>query len=265
MFKPIPLLKWRTVWTMAALWACCAITPAQTTPAATAATAAPRTRFEDNMAERTRACTACHGDQGRAGPDGYYPRLAGKPAGYLHNQLRNFAQGRRHYELMTRLIAPLSDDYLAEMARYFSALQLPYAQPKANNTISAERLAKGQQLVTQGDAARGLPACTQCHGVRLTGVQPNVPGLLGLPLDYLNAQLGAWQTGQRKAHAPDCMAEVVRRIPPEDLIAVSSWLARQALPADTHPAPRPPAGPPLPAPLRCGSAPELSGSTGGQP
>ena len=38
-------------------------------------------RFADDMAERTRACTACHGDQGRAGPDGYYPRLAGKPAG----------------------------------------------------------------------------------------------------------------------------------------------------------------------------------------
>lgn len=262
---PILFLKLRPLWIMATLWACCAAAPAQTpaTPSA-APTAAPRARFEDNMAERTRACTACHGDQGRAGPDGYYPRLAGKPAGYLHNQLRNFAQGRRHYELMTRLIDPLSDDYLGEMARYFSSLQLPYAQPKASNTISAERLAKGQQLVTQGDATRGLPACTQCHGARLTGVQPHVPGLLGLPLDYLNAQLGAWQTGQRKAHAPDCMAEVVRRIPPEDLIAVSSWLARQALPADTHPAPRPPAGPALPAALRCGSAPELSGTAGGQ-
>lgn len=261
MLKPINLLKFHPVWIMAALWACCAAVQAQNL---SAPTTAPRARFEDNMAERIRACTACHGDQGRAGPDGYYPRLAGKPAGYLHNQLRNFAQGRRHYELMTRLIDPLSDDYLGEMARYFSALQLPYPQPNANNTISAERLAKGQQLVTQGDPARGLPACTQCHGVRLTGVQPNVPGLLGLPLDYLNAQLGAWQTGQRKAHAPDCMAEVVRRIPAEDLIAVSSWLARQALPTDTHPAPRPPAAPPLPAALRCGSAPELSGAAGGR-
>ena len=39
--------------------------------------------FEDSMAQRTLACTACHGEQGRAGPDGYYPRLAGKPAGFL--------------------------------------------------------------------------------------------------------------------------------------------------------------------------------------
>ena len=34
--------------------------------------AAPRA-FEDTMAQRTQACTACHGEQGRAGPDGYYP------------------------------------------------------------------------------------------------------------------------------------------------------------------------------------------------
>jgi len=215
-------------------------------------------RFTDDMAERTRACTACHGDQGRAGPDGYYPRLAGKPAGYLHNQLRNFAQGRRHYELMARLVDPLTDAYLGEMAQYFSDLKLPYPAPSANNAISTERLAKGQQLVTQGDATRGLPACTQCHGTRLTGVQPNVPGLLGLPLDYLNGQLGAWQTGQRRAHTPDCMAEIVKRMPAQDLIAVSSWLARQPLPSDTRPAERPPAGPALPDGLRCGSAPELT-------
>ena len=39
--------------------------------------------FEDSIAQRTMACTACHGPQGRAAPDGYYPRLAGKPVGYL--------------------------------------------------------------------------------------------------------------------------------------------------------------------------------------
>jgi cytochrome c553 len=233
------------VWAAACL--CAGPVSAQTPP-----------RFADDMAERTRACTVCHGEQGRAGPDGYYPRLAGKPAGYLHNQLRNFAQGRRHYELMARLVDPLTDTYMGEMAQYFANLHLPYPAPTANNAIAPERLAKGQQLVTQGDATRGLPACTQCHGVRLTGVQPNVPGLIGLPLDYLNAQLGAWQTRQRRAHAPDCMAEIVKRMPTQDLIAVSSWLARQPLPADTRPAERPPAGPALPDALRCGSAPELS-------
>lgn len=213
--------------------------------------------IEDSMAERTRACTACHGDQGRAGPDGYYPRLAGKPAGYLYNQLRNFAEGRRHYGLMIRLVDPLSDAYLHEIATHFASLHLPYPAPTLSR-LKPEQLARGQQLVTRGDPAIGLPACVQCHGEKLTGAQPNVPGLLGLPLDYLNAQLGAWQTGQRRAHAPDCMAEVVKRLPQGDIIAVSSWLASQPLPADTRAAPQTPK-PALNAAFRCGSAPELTG------
>ena len=65
----------------------------------------------------------------------------------------------------------------------------------------------------------------------MTGVAPPFPGLLGLPRDYLNAQLGAWRSGQRRAHAPDCMAQVAARLSPEDIGAVSSWLAAQPVPA----------------------------------
>src|SRR5688572_33338904 len=83
--------------------------------------------FEDTMAQRTLACTACHGKEGRAGPDGYYPRIAGKPAGYLYNQLLNFRDGRRHYGLMTGLLEPLSDAYLFQISQHFASLDLPYA------------------------------------------------------------------------------------------------------------------------------------------
>lgn len=193
--------------------------------------------FENTMAERTRACTACHGEQGRAGPDGYYPRLAGKPAGYLNNQLQNFKQGRRHYDLMARLIEPLSDAYLQDMARYFSGLKVPYPKPSLSvGSTPPAVLARGQQLTLEGDASRGLPACVACHGEKLTGVAPDVPGLLGLPLDYLNGQLGAWQSGQRRAHAPDCMAQVVQRLSADDVMAVAHYLARLAPPTDASPA-----------------------------
>jgi cytochrome c553 len=199
--------------------------------------------FEDSMAQRALACTACHGREGRAGPDGFYPRLAGKPAGYLYNQLLNFRDGRRHYGLMTALLDPLSDAYLQEMAQYFAGLDLPYPAPAASKAAPAQ-LQRGQQIALQGDAARKIPACVQCHGQALTGVQPNTPGLLGLPRDYLNAQLGAWSTGQRRAHAPDCMKEVVDRLSLDDLNAVASWLAAQPLPAGSKPA----AAMPAPAP-----------------
>jgi cytochrome c553 len=217
--------------------------------AAASAIAQPVPVFEDTMAQRTLACTACHGKEGRAGPDGYYPRIAGKPAGYLYNQLLNFRDGRRHYGLMAKLLDPLSDAYLLEIAQHFAGLDLPYPAPQPAR-VPAPVLQRGQLLALHGDRAARIPACVECHGASLTGVQANTPGLLGLSRDYLNSQLGAWKTGQRRAHAPDCMADIAKQLTPEDLTAVASWLSSQPLPADTKPA----RALPRPAAIACGSA-----------
>jgi cytochrome c553 len=236
--------------------------------AAAGAQAAP-VEFHDTIAQRTLACTACHGKEGRAGPDGYYPRIAGKPAGYLYNQLLNFREGRRHYGLMVGLLDTLSDAYLYEIAQHFASLELPYPPPQAASA-APEVLQRGREIAQHGDPERRVPACARCHGKALTGVQPAIPGLLGLPRDYLNAQLGAWRNGQRRALAPDCMAEVARRLTPEDLSAVTAFLAAEPLPKNPHAVPAAaespppavrrrgrraaPAPAPEPPPLRCGSA-----------
>jgi cytochrome c553 len=204
----------------------------------------------DTLAQRALACTGCHGKEGRAAPDGYYPRLAGKPAGYLLNQLLNFRDGRRDYGLMSELIAPLSDAYLKDLAGHFASLDLPYPPPQ-KPTLPAPELARAEQLIRTGDAARRLPACTACHGERLTGTQPAVPGLLGLSRDYLNGQLGAWRSGQRRAQAPDCMAEIAKALTTAEINAVTQFLAGQAMPADPHPA----ATLTAPVPVRCGGLP----------
>lgn len=209
--------------------------------------------FEDSMAQRTLACTGCHGAQGRAGPDGYYPRLAGKPQAYLYNQLLNLRDGRRHYAPMQALLAPLPDGYLNDMARHFSRLEVPYPAPTPPG-VDAALLRRGRQLAQEGDPALGLPACAQCHGKALTGTLPQIPGLLGLPRDYLNAQLGAWRTNQRQAHAPDCMAEVARALQPQDVAAVTHWLASQPVPRHGAPQAQPTPWPAGVAPWRCGSA-----------
>lgn len=207
--------------------------------------AAPK--VEDSIAQRVQACTGCHGAQGRAASDGYQPRIAGKPAGYLYHQLLNFRDGRRQYQPMMRLIDPLSDAYLQEMAAYFASLDLPYPPPQAP-TASAETLKRGEALALLGDSTRRIPACVQCHGAALTGLAPAIPGLLGLPRDYLNAQLGAWQTGSRRAQAPDCMAQIARSLSADDVAALSQWLAAQPLPADTKVV----SALPAPLPVPCG-------------
>ena len=134
--------------------------------------------FEDSMAQRVQACTGCHGPQGRAASDGYYPRIAGKPAGYLYNQLVAFRDGRRRYALMAGLLAPLSDAYLHEIADHFAQLELPYPPPQPA-TGSVDALARGEALVVRGDPALKLPACVQCHGAALMGVAPAVPAQIG--------------------------------------------------------------------------------------
>ncbi len=212
--------------------------------------------FEDTIAQRVSACTGCHGQDGRAVGDAYFPRIAGKPAGYLFNQLRNFRDGRRSYSLMTGMVALLSDDYLREIAHYFSSLDLPYPAPRSA-PMSADTTTMAVALVTRGDPDRKLAACSACHGAALTGILPNVPGLLGLPRDYINAQLGAWKSGQRHAAEPDCMAHVARALTVDEVSAVSAWLFAQPLPADTHAVPVGKLARVTGARPVCGSAPEL--------
>ena len=202
----------------------------------------------DTLAQRLQPCTACHGAEGRASREGYLPRIAGKPAAYLHQQLLNFRDGRRSNATMAELLAHQSDAYLREMAGHFASLDLPHNAPPAAPANPA-LMARGQTLALQGDAARRIPACVECHGQALAGTLPAVPGLLGLPRDYLIGQLGAWQTGSRRAIAPDCMAQIARRLAPEDASAVAAWLSARPVPPGHRAGPPPPG----PAPLPCGS------------
>jgi cytochrome c553 len=218
------------------------------------ALAQPERGMPDSLARRVAACTSCHGSPAAppssTGPH-YYPRIGGKPAAYLYNQLQNFRAGRRQYPLMTYMVEHLSDDYLREIATYFSTQHLP-APVLARASLPAGQMERGRELVMRGDAVLKVPACIACHGQRLTGALPAIPGLVGLPRDYINAQFGAWRNGTRRAHAPDCMATIAGRLSLEDVTAVSGWLASEPVPDDASPAP----DVAHPMPLACGSQPE---------
>lgn len=181
----------------------------------------------DTMAERVKACTICHGDEDRAGRDAYYPRIASKPQGYLFNQLRNFRDGRRYYQPMAILLENMSDEYLQEIAQYFSAQQLPFPSPEKISMRTEEiKLAEG--LIHAGTPARDIPACKACHGDDLMGVAPFIPGLLGLSRAYLAAQLGGWRNGGlMRGQTPDCMSEIAKQLTDDEANALAKWLASQ--------------------------------------
>lgn len=202
------------------------------------------------MAARLEACAACHGPDGQGTDNDYFPRLAGKPAGYLFNQLLAFKQGRRRYPPMNYLLEYQSDTYLHEIAAYFAAIR-PAAAPPSVPTVSDAVLAHGRDLVTHGESGRGLPACVRCHGPKLTGMEPAIPGLVGLHASYISAQLGAFRYGTRTAIEPDCMQVVAALLTEQDVSAVAAYLASLPFPPDPSPLPKGSQVTPLP----CGSEP----------
>jgi cytochrome c553 len=192
------------------------------------------TQPPDTMAARVEACTPCHGNKGEGTNDVYFPRLAGKPSGYLYNQLLAFRSGRRRYPPMNYLLEFLPDQYLQDMADYFASQHPPLPAPTASEA-SAEVLKRGETLVTQGDTSAQIPACASCHGPTLTGMEPGIPGLLGLRPNYVSAQLGGWRYGTRTAKAPDCMQLIAAKLTEADVTAVAAYLATRPAPDNAVP------------------------------
>ena len=110
---------------------------------------------------------------------------------------------------------------------------------------------RGKALVTDGDQAKGVPACAGCHGPKLTGMEPGIPGLVGLHASYISAQLGAFRYGTRTAAVPDCMQLVAASLTERDVTAVAAYLAAQPVPAEPSPVPQGT----LAMPFACGSEP----------
>jgi len=198
--------------------------------------AVPAFKKLDSAEARVQGCVTCHGQQGQGTANGYFPRIAGKPAGYLYNQLIAFRNGTRHYPPMNYLVAYLPDAYLKEMAEHFAA-QRPAYSTQEHPALSATAAARGQMLVTAGDAKKGLPACIACHGASLMGMEPGIPGLAGLRPAYVVGQLTRWKVGERHAAEPDCMKRIANRLTDEDISAVAGYLALQTPATNASPEP----------------------------
>jgi cytochrome c553 len=219
------------VWPCAAVFVVLAVLAS---PARAQDEALPAFKDLDSMEARVQGCVTCHGQSGQGTNNGYFPRIAGKPAGYLYNQLRAFRDGTRRYPPMNYLVAYLPDAYLREIAEFYAKARPPYAA-REQAAVDPAILARGQSLVNAGDPRNGIPACIACHGAALTGMNPGIPGLAGLRPNYIAGQLTRWRIGERRAAEPDCMKRIASRLSDADIAAVAAWLARQEPPQNAAP------------------------------
>ena len=72
---------------------------------------------------KAEACVVCHGQDGIATMPAV-PHLAGQPADYLADQLRQFRSGRRPSEVMAVIAKPLGDADIADLAAWFASIRV---------------------------------------------------------------------------------------------------------------------------------------------
>ena len=68
-------------------------------------------------------CAACHGLQGLSTlPNA--PNLAGQPAIYVAEQLKNYRNGSRKNEVMAIIAKPLTDEQIDDLAAWYASIQI---------------------------------------------------------------------------------------------------------------------------------------------
>jgi len=74
------------------------------------------------------ACSLCHGPVGVSVlPNA--PNLAGQQAIYVSEQLRNYRSGKRQNEVMNLIAKPLTDQEIAQLAAWYSAIKVTVEAP----------------------------------------------------------------------------------------------------------------------------------------
>ncbi|KVL55215.1 cytochrome C [Burkholderia territorii] len=157
-------------------------------------------------------CAFCHGTHGQS-RNAWYPSLSGQPAGYIAAQLRAFASDTRRNAYMGPLARELDDAKIDALATYFAR-----QAPARNEAVPAD-----DALAQRGMALVTAQSCQACHGAALTG-KDHMPRLAGQGERYLEAQLAAFRSGQRR-DPTGAMNGVSATLSGDDTRAIAHYLA----------------------------------------
>jgi cytochrome c553 len=191
--------------------------------------AAPVTGSAEAGAAKSAVCAACHGQDGNSvNPE--WPNLAGQNAAYILEQLQLFKAKKRNNPLMEPIVAPLTEQEMADLAAYFAA------QTPAGLEADPSYWKAGETLYKAGDLARNIPACTSCHGPSGQGnAASGYPAVRAQHSVYTVKQLQDYLTQNRYRDPADpavvhqsrnspMMITIAARLTPEDIRNLASYL-----------------------------------------
>ncbi len=178
-------------------------------------------------ATQAAVCAACHGANGNSiNPE--WPNLAGQHHEYIVEQLALLKSVVRVAPVMNPMALALSPQDMADLAAHFEAQTLTGLE------AAPALWEAGQKLYRGGDAARGIPACSGCHGPNGRGNGPaRWPQIRAQQPVYVANQLHAYAAKTRYAAvagqpAPpagaELMYDVAKRLSDDDIKALVAYI-----------------------------------------
>lgn len=175
------------------------------------------------MSPAAGACFQCHGMDGKGDAAAIFPRLSDQVYKYLYDSLKDYASGIRQNPVMTPIAKALTDQQMRDVSAYYAAQKsVEYPPPPR---VDPHLLQHGAALAAVGNAERRVQGCINCHGPDGGGLPPTYPYLAGQYAAYLEAQLRAWKTGERKGDGFGIMENIAKRLTDEEIRAVSQYYA----------------------------------------
>ncbi len=162
-------------------------------------------------------CAGCHGADGNSVAT-TFPKLAGQQKIYLLREMKDYKSGKRASEIMTPLMANLSEDDMTELAAW-------YAKQKPARGVAGDPalLALGKNLYLKGNSKTDVPSCDSCHeedGVGYT----KFPRVAGQHVDYVLEQFRLYAAGKR-TNGARVMQAVAERMSEQETRAVAEYMA----------------------------------------
>jgi cytochrome c553 len=170
--------------------------------------------------DKSAMCQGCHGADGNSPAPGF-PKLSGQFADYLRKQILDFQSGARVDPVMSGMAAALTDSTdLHDISAYFASQK----QMKG----AAGKSEAGEKLYREGDAARGIYGCVNCHGENGKGLAADnalFPVIGGQHKEYLVKQITDLKMGNRKNDPGSMMANVAKGLTSAEIDALAEYLA----------------------------------------
>lgn len=164
-------------------------------------------------------CVECHGTHGQGTHEAKFARLAGQHPAYIIRQVHNFRHNVRKNDAMAIAARAVSDEDLLDIAAFFSSQPRVKGDGKPGTPAAV-------RLVTQGDPARGIPACAACHGPDSQGqALPGllVPSLAGQEYQYLLNQFSEWRNGWRPDSPDGSMVRIAKALTEAEINDLSQY------------------------------------------